>query len=111
MTNQMGRNSKARRSLDKVCRNARTSTFRSDDHAFRPGSFDPVYPRPAIPRPCSYLAESVLEWPVPGLLERDAGTFPDYSKYALQWLHNRLKPMRQLKRVFRIIRKCTSVSL
>ena len=88
MTNQTGRNTRARRSLDKVCRNARTSTFRSDDHAFRPGSFDPVYPTPAILPFVASRCEFAPDLPAPGLFVKESGKGLNAQKFAFAASNN-----------------------
>src|SRR5207247_991493 len=89
-TNRMGRNNKVPRSWE-VFRNANKPKFRRDDRACCRQAFDRVYPRPATPHPWSYLRESGLGSPGPGLSATDADKCRDVVKSVPAWLHNRLE--------------------
>src|SRR6266496_5327004 len=91
-TSRMARSSKAPHSWE-VFHNADRPTSRWDDHAHSPGSFALVYPRPAIPRPCSYPAESALDSPAPGLAKKAPDKCPDVGKCASQAFHTSCKTM------------------
>jgi hypothetical protein len=86
-TNRMVRNNRGRRSWE-VFGNVNKATFRSDDHPCCLESFDRACPRPATPRPSSYLRESVPDLPTLGLSPRDAGRSQDVEICASPWLHN-----------------------
>src|SRR4029077_2711003 len=86
-TNRMVRNNRGRCSWE-VFGNVNRATFRWDDHPCCRETFDRACPRPAIPRPWSYLHQSGLGSPGPGLSARDAGKCRDVAKCAPAWLHN-----------------------
>src|SRR5262245_55346275 len=81
MTNRMGRNNRGRRSWE-AFDNVNRATFRWGDYPCCLESFGRVRPRPATPRPSSYLRESVPDLPMPGLSLRGVDTFPDFAKCA-----------------------------
>src|SRR4029453_10323131 len=80
-TNRMVRNNRGRRSWE-VFDNVNRATSRWDDHPYCLESFDRVRPKPATPRPLSYLRESVPYLKILGLSPRDVDTFPDVAKCA-----------------------------
>jgi hypothetical protein len=86
-TNRMVRNNRGRRSWE-AFDNVNRATFRWDDDPYCLESFGRVYPRPATPRPSSYLRESVPDLPKLGLSPKGVDTFPHVAKCASAWLHN-----------------------
>jgi len=86
-TNRMVRNNRGRRSWE-VFGNVNRATFRWDDHPCHLESFDRACPKPATPRPLSYLREFVPDLPTLGLSPREAGRCQDVEKCASPSLHN-----------------------